>query len=127
MPDPARPGRLRRIVKRLGATNEELEARELLRDAVRVGTPIASVPVREKVTVSGTLRSVTLRPRAGVPALEAELYDGSGVLSIIWLGRRQMAGIVPGRDLMAEGRISDWSGRRVMFNPRYQLRPADGR
>ena len=27
---------------------------------------------------SGSLRTVTLRPRGGVPALEAELYDGSG-------------------------------------------------
>lgn len=114
------------MVRRLGASREELEARDLLRDARQVGTPIASVPDREQVIVSGTLRAVTLRPRAGVPALEAELYDGSGVLSIIWLGRRQMAGIVPGRDLVAEGRVSESGGRRVMFNPRYQLRPGPG-
>ena len=46
--------------------------------------------------VCGTLRSVTLRPRAGVPALVAELYDGSGTVQVVWLGRRQIAGH-PGR------------------------------
>ena len=82
---------------------------------------------RERVTVSGTLRNVTLRPRAGVPALEAELYDGSGAVSVVWLGRRQIAGIEPGRQLIAHGRVTKSQGRFVMFNPRYELRPIGGR
>jgi len=63
------------------------------------GTPIAVLTPRRQATVCGTLRSVTLRPRAGVPALEAELYDGSGSLYVVWLGRRHIAGIEPGRRL----------------------------
>ena len=42
-------------------------------------TLIAEAPDRERVRLRGTLRTVTLRPRGGVPALEAELFDGSGV------------------------------------------------
>ena len=38
------------------------------------------------VRVAGTLRTVTLRPRAGVPALEAELFDGTAPLDVVWLG-----------------------------------------
>ena len=46
--------------------------------------------------LSGTLRTVTLRPRGGVPALEAELDDGTGVIIVVWLGRRRIAGIGAG-------------------------------
>jgi hypothetical protein len=124
----SREGRFRRLISRLTSSHEELEAEELLQDTRDFGgTPIASCPDRERVTVSGTLRTVTLRPRAGVPALEAELYDGSGALSVVWLGRRQIAGIEPGRQLIAHGRITYNQGRSIMFNPRYELRPVGGR
>jgi hypothetical protein len=65
---------------------------------------------------------VTLRPRGGAPALEAELYDGSDVIDLVWLGRRRIAGIEPGRLMRAEGLVSVQDGRKVMFNPRYELR-----
>jgi hypothetical protein len=71
----------------------------------------------------GSLRTVTLRPRAGVPALEAELNDGSGVITVVWLGRRRIAGIEPGRAIKVEGRIGAHDGGRVMYNPRYELIP----
>lgn len=120
--------RFKRLVGRLTSSHEELEAEELLHDTQAVGgTPIADCPDRERVTVSGTLRTVTLRPRAGVPALEAELYDGSGALAVVWLGRRQIAGIEPGRQLIAHGRIAQNQGRPIMFNPSYELRAVGGR
>jgi hypothetical protein len=123
-----REGRFRRLISRLASSHEELDAEELLHDTQEIGgTPIAVCPDRERVTVSGTLRTVTLRPRAGVPALEAELYDGSAALAVVWLGRRQIAGIEPGRQLIAHGRITHNQGRPIMFNPRYELRPAGGR
>ena len=48
------------------------------------------------VTLFGTLKTVTFSPRGGVPALEGELYDGTGTVTLIWLGRRKIAGIRPG-------------------------------
>lgn len=120
-------GRLRRVFSRLVAGNEEIEAEQLHAEAVADGgKPIESCRDRELVTVCGTLRTVTLRPCAGVPALEAELYDGSGTVSLIWLGRRQIAGIEPGRAMRAHGRLAGSDGRSVIFNPRYELRPAGG-
>ena len=62
-----------------------------------------------------------LRPRGGVPALEAELYDGTGTLTLIWLGRRRIAGIGPGRAVEVSGRIGEHDGQRVLYNPRYEL------
>ena len=62
-----------------------------------------------------------VRPRAGVPALVAELYDGTGSLSVVWLGRRQIAGVEPGRRMRVEGMVTESDGRPVLFNPRYEL------
>ena len=118
------PGALRRTVARLATSAEQHEAEELRRDCVDSGSTLVSdLPDREVVQVSGTLRSVTLRPRGGVPALVAELYDGSGSVSLIWLGRRQIGGIEPGRTLTAYGRATRDSSGPVIYNPRYDLRP----
>ena len=84
---------------------------------------IADAPEREPVIVNGVLRTVTLRPRGGVPALEAELDDGSGVITVVWLGRRRITGVDPGRSLTVAGCIGRQGGVPIMFNPRYELRP----
>ncbi len=72
----------------------------------------------------GSIRSVRMLPRAGSPALEAELYDGSGSVTLIWLGRRRIHGIECGRTLKASGLVSIAGDQRVMYNPRYELDPA---
>lgn len=86
-------------------------------------TMIEDAPDREVVRLRGTLRTVTLRPRAGVPVLEAELFDGSGTITVVWLGRRRIGGITPGRSLQIQGRLSLHEGVRVMYDPRYELLP----
>lgn len=105
------------------ASSSDQHARDLRRTHVAAGqVSIADAPDRERVLLSGTVRSVTLRPRGGVPALEAELDDGSGVITLLWLGRRRIVGIEAGRALAVAGRIGYQDGQRVMYNPRYELR-----
>jgi hypothetical protein len=119
------PGVLKRTVNRLATSAKEHEAAELQKGCVELGAvAVKDLPDRERVRVAGTLRTVTLRPRAGVPALVAELYDGSGSISLVWLGRRQIPGIEPGRALVAAGRVTREHDQPVIFNPRYELRPA---
>lgn len=114
-------GRLRRTISRW-ANPEEEEARDLRRTFVGDGAvSVAEAAARTPVRLRGTLRTVTLRPRGGVPALEAELYDGTGSLTLIWLGRRRIAGIGPGRSIEVFGRIGEHDGQRVLYNPRYEL------
>jgi hypothetical protein len=114
--------RWRQALARLVASQNEVHAEQELELATRAGgRPIATLPMRRQATVCGTLRSVTLRPRAGVPALEAELYDGSGSLYVVWLGRRHIAGIEPGRQLTVRGRIAIRDNRKVIYNPYYEL------
>lgn len=112
------------MIERLSTSQEELHSAELQEDAEAAGcTRICDCHDRQIVMVTGILRTVTLRPRAGVPALEAELFDGSAALDVVWLGRRSIVGIEPGRRMIASGRISLSHGRRVLFNPKYELRP----
>jgi hypothetical protein len=87
-------------------------------------TPIVDCSGGSRSTVCGVLKSVSLRPRAGVPALEADLFDGSGQLRLVFLGRRSIAGIEPGRRLTATGRVNCRDDQAIMFNPRYQLLPS---
>jgi hypothetical protein len=115
--------RLRQSLHRW-ASSESIEARELRDTSVKAGCcPVAETVDRERVTLQGTLRTVTLRPRGGVPALEAELYDGTGMITVVWLGRRRISGIQPGRAVKVEGRVGVQDGVRMMYNPRYELRP----
>lgn len=115
--------RLRQTISRW-ANSDQQQARDLRKTHRKSGLDaIGDAPDRERVRVIGTLRTVTLRPRGGVPALEAELDDGSGVLVLIWLGRRRITGISPGRAISVEGRIGRQGDLRVMFNPRYELQP----
>jgi hypothetical protein len=119
---------LREHLRKAVASQDEIEADEEREDAVRATgcTPVSQASERHRAKMSGVLRSVVLRPRQGVPALEAELYDGSGTVQLVWLGRREIAGIEPGRRLKVEGLVCSREGRRSMFNPRYELRPRPG-
>lgn len=117
----ATKSRLRRTISKW-ASPAEAEARDLRKTFAGSGVvTIADAPSRTPVHLRGTLRTVTLRPRGGVPALEAELYDGTGTLTLIWLGRRRIAGIGPGRAIDVSGRIGEHDGERVLYNPRYEL------
>jgi hypothetical protein len=115
-------GKLRRSLSRW-ASSADMEARELKQDTVRAGCcPIEEAADRQRVELQGSLRTVTLRPRGGVPALEAELYDGSALITLVWLGRRRIAGIEAGRAIKVCGRVGRQDKMRVMFNPRYELK-----
>lgn len=120
----AEKSRLRKSLSRWASNSGDLHAEELRRDMGETAEhTISEAPVRERVTLQGQLRTVTLRPRGGVPALEAELFDGSAVLVVVWLGRRRITGIAPGRNLRVTGRIGLLEGTRLMYNPRYELLP----
>ena len=121
-PSVARPSGLRQRIRRWGAGVGELEAAELLSESEELGaTAISECCMGERVTVAGTLRTVTLRPVGGVPALEAGLYDGSANLHVVWLGRRRIAGVVPGASMVVHGRLTSQGGVPTIFNPSYEL------
>jgi len=112
-------------MSRLTADDDELVDRELQGECAGAGaTAVTRCTRGEPVCVAGTLRAVTLRPRAGVPTLEAELYDGTGAITLIWLGRRRIGGVECGRSIVARGRLTEHDGRRTIYNAEYELRPS---
>ena len=113
---------LRRFFERLTASEEELQAQELQRDSAKCGAvPAGQCSRGQVVSVSGRLRTVAYTPRTNLPTLEADLYDGSDVVTLVFLGRRSIAGIEPGRQLTARGRIAVREDRKVIYNPYYEL------
>ena len=88
-----------------------------------MSTQIAAAPIGTVVRVTGDIASALLRPESAVQAFEVEIADESGALTLVWLGRNTIVGIVPGRRLTVEGRIVRHGHLRLMYNPRYELHP----
>lgn len=120
-------GRIARLAKGLTLTQSEVEVEEIRQEADLPGvTPIVELEDRQPASVCGVVRSVTLRPRLTVPALSVELFDGTRLLSLVWLGRRRITGIDPGVFLTARGRVTYAHGMPTIYNPSYELRPGRG-
>lgn len=117
---------LRRLID-LGRSDDEVAADELRDAATAHGCrPITDATDREVVTVAGSIVAVTLRPQQTVPALVADVFDGTSVVQVVWLGRRSIAGIRPGVYLKATGLVCRPQGSPVMYNPAYEILPGHG-
>ncbi|WP_208092283.1 OB-fold nucleic acid binding domain-containing protein [Blastococcus xanthinilyticus] len=111
-----------RAMQRLTADDQTIDAQQLRAGTASAGCePVSSCRKGAVVTVTGRLKSVVYTPRETVPTLEAELFDGSGSVTLVWLGRRRIPGIEPGRTLTARGRFAAFDGRQVIYNPWYEL------
>jgi RecJ-like exonuclease len=109
--------------RRLIAPATALDAAELQHQAEDVHANKCNALRRgDNVVVQGRLRQVVYTPREAVPTVEAELFDGNGSLSLVWLGRRRIPGIEPGRTLRVEGCVGVHDGHPAIYNPRYELR-----
>jgi amino acid transporter len=108
-------------------SNEQLQIADLQDHVMKLNaTPIGTCHDRDVALVAGTVRAVTAGPRGISPSVRADLWDGSGSLTLIWLGRRHIPGIEPGRRLLARGRIATVRGSHTIYNPDYELRPSGG-
>jgi hypothetical protein len=112
-------------LRRLTAEREALQADELRAEFEgRYATPIGECGDREVADVTGILRSVTQRPQGPSLTMEADLWDGTGHVTLVWLGRRNIPGIQPGRRIVVRGRVARIKGERTIYNPVYELQPA---
>jgi hypothetical protein len=129
VPSTAREPRaaLRRWVDSISRDRSDLHAEAVRLETQGSGaTHICDCRAGEPASVAGVLRSVTLRPREGVPAVEAELFDGTGRVLLVWLGRRRIRGVEPGRRIVAQGRLTGSPDFPTLFNPQYELRTRVG-
>ena len=118
-------GLLERAAERLKALTADDDGRDDLEQECieSTATPIAQSPDRERVTIQGRVRGLTL-PSTGAPnSLAVDLIDPSGSVRLIFVGRKAIPGIDCGVTLRAAGRISGKGSNRVMYNPAYEIVP----
>jgi hypothetical protein len=84
-------------------------------------TPIAQALPRTVARVAGVVEGIRVRPREGVPAIEAVVTDGSGSVTAVWLGRRALPGLMLGSRLVLEGRLGGDPQAMQIMNPRYEF------
>ncbi|HZM64931.1 MAG TPA: OB-fold nucleic acid binding domain-containing protein [Nakamurella sp.] len=110
--------------KRLTRDDDQLHAEVLSDEVDASGATRAQVCCQgERVTLHGRLRYVDLRPTDVQASLVAELFDGTEGVQLIWLGRRSIPGVEPGRTLNVTGRIAIRDGQKIIYNPDYDLLP----
>lgn len=118
------PGVWRRVWRRVAASNADLDAEQLQQRSLAEGAvPIGQVKLRTRVEVRGRVEVLTLNPKGSARWLEAELRDGTGSITLVWMGRRRIRGLRAGRRLAAEGLVALDDGRQVIYNPRYTILP----
>ncbi|HEX6567565.1 MAG TPA: OB-fold nucleic acid binding domain-containing protein, partial [Acidimicrobiales bacterium] len=84
-------------------------------------TPIGQVRWRRRVAVEGTVATVRVVPTAGGHLLECVLDDGTGAMSLVFNGRREISGMGLGARVRAEGAAATHRGRLALYNPVYTL------
>jgi amino acid transporter len=92
--------------------------------AAKLGTAsvvIADVEWRQRVRVTGTVSALRVQSMSGTCALECTLVDDTGGISVLFLGRRTIAGIQIGTRLTVEGMVVDHHGRLAIMNPVYEI------
>jgi RecG-like helicase len=113
---------LKKLVGRLTKPVEELDREQLESFCDRLGTtPIEQAQPRLPVRVAGEVRSVRIVPRAGADALEVTVNDGRASVVGVFLGRRRVGGISPGRKLVLEGVVVARGREKQIYNPIYTL------
>ena len=90
-----------------------------VRRSVRV--PIGSIRWREHTNIAGTIRSMRVQPWGNVASLECVVVDDTGGVLLVFLGRRRVAGIELGREIVAEGTAGAHRGYLAILNPVIEL------
>jgi hypothetical protein len=89
---------------------------------VKGTTPIAELKWRQPARVAGRVKAMRVQPLGGVPSLECTLVDGSGeALVVVFIGRRSIAGIHTGTQMVVEGRVGKHNEKLAMISPSYEL------
>ena len=84
-------------------------------------TKIGEIQWRKRAQVQGRVTSIRTAPRGSAPALQVEIWDETGGVSLQFLGRREIAGLEVGSQMRAEGMVGEDEGSMVILNPSYEL------
>ena len=85
--------------------------------------PLGELEARDRTKVCGEVKRMTIKPRSGIPSTEIVINDGTGDATVIFSGRRHVAGIEHGHCIVIEGVAYADANRLVFLNPKYSLLP----
>jgi cytochrome c-type biogenesis protein CcmE len=118
-------GPFRRLFGRFSESDEERLANEIRTWASEIpGTVrISDARSREQVRIAGVIKRITVYPAEGSEAVEGVISDGTGEISVVWMGRRSIPGLRLGTRVLVEGVLAEGRGsRRKMVNPKFEFR-----
>lgn len=84
-----------------------------------VARTAAAVGPRQRAVLDGVVRSAAERGHGLAVAYEAVIDDGTGELTLRWIGRRIIPGMVPGAKVHVEGTVQ--GNGASLLNPLYQF------
>ncbi len=90
-----------------------------------VARNISDALPRDRLVISGVIRSSASTVHYGAPGFECTLDDGTGQIGLLFLGRRSVAGLARGIGCTVEGTARMVEGRLVVWNPLYRIEPTD--
>ena len=114
---------IRRFFRRMAESDEQRYAQEIeaWAESVPGSTRIREAPMRQRVKLAGVVRRITVRPLEGHESLEALLYDGTGEVTVVWMGRRKIPGLNLGTRLVVEGLLAEQRSSRRLVNPTFEF------
>jgi hypothetical protein len=113
----------RRFFRRMAESDEQRYAQEIQAWSAAIpGTVrIRDAATRSKVKLAGVVRRITVRPLEGNESLEAVIDDGTGEVTIVWMGRRSIHGLNLGTKLVVEGLLAEGRSKRRIVNPSFEF------
>ncbi len=113
----------RRFLRRMAESDEQRLAEEIQDWAATIpgAVRIREAPARSKVKVAGVVKRITVRPLQGFESLEALITDGTGEMSVLWMGRRSIPGLTLGTRIVVEGVVAEKRGGLKMVNPTFEF------
>lgn len=113
----------RRFFRRMAESDEQRLADEITGWAATVAgaVRIADAPSRTHVKLAGVVKRITVRPVEGYESLEALLSDGTGEITVVWMGRRSIPGLTLGTRVVVEGVVGELRAGRRMVNPHFEF------
>lgn len=114
---------VRRFFRRMAESDEQRYAEEIEAWAAAVpgSVRIRDAATRSKAKLAGVVRRITVRPLEGNESLEALLFDGTGEISVVWMGRRSIPGLNLGTRLIVDGLVAEHRSGRRLVNPRFEF------
>ena len=118
---------MREWLARLGRTlspasrEDSAGAEEQRLSAARGATPVRDIKPRDEVRVCGVIRSITYPAPGSGGSFKARLWDGTGTIELVGLGRKVVDGMTAGVHLVAHGVAARRADGLCLYNPSYDI------